>query len=161
MPKAIEMDPSYPVYCVYIPTGMNADYEVEMIKRLKVWGESMGTNVFVADWDIGHPNYMDLREFIRPSRLPMIFFTDSSKIDSNTFILAVDDPKLMKNNDQLCELLPQLANLIMNKDYAKATKAARETQQKNKFQDIVRRVTGSKFNVALSGFGVTLSIGNK
>ena len=87
--EAIELEPNYPVYCVYIPTEMKNDYEVDMMKRLKIWGESMGENVFVADWAIGHPNYRDLRDILRPRSL---------------FILSVDDPDLMTKNDQYANL---------------------------------------------------------
>ena len=90
----------------------------------------------------------------------MIFFTDSNKIDRNSFILSVDDPDLMKKNDQLCELIPQIANLIMNGDYAKAVKETLKKQRKSELQEFVRRVTGAKVNVSLSGFGVTLGIGH-
>ena len=55
---------------------------------------------------------------------------------------------------------PQIANLIMNCDYAKAAKEALKKQRKSELQDFVRRVTAAKFNVTLFGFGIALGIGH-
>jgi hypothetical protein len=132
-----------------------------MLKRLKVWGESWGQNIFVANWDIGHPNYMKLRKILQPVDLPMILFTDTDEITEESFKLLIDDPALMKQNDRLCELLPKIANLIMNGDHAKAIKEATVKKRKSELRDIIHRVTGANFKVTVSGFGASLSIENK
>jgi hypothetical protein len=155
--RGLDLPSSYPVYCIYIPSGMERNYEIDMIQRLKVWGTNMGQNVFVADWDIGDPSYRDLIRILGPRNTPMIIFTDKSEIDQNSFILAIDDPKLMKDNDQLCDLLPKLANLIMDGCNQEAVKDAIQKKDKKKLNDVLKAI--AKANFSITAFGVTVSFG--
>ena len=75
-----ELPSGYPVYCIFIPSGFDDEFEKDIFQKLFFWGESMGSNVFVAPWKIGDPSYKKLIEALKGDnfrRTPAIVLTDA------------------------------------------------------------------------------------
>jgi hypothetical protein len=54
-----ELPAWFPAYCISFLTGMNRYFEIKALEIEGV-GKTMGTNLFVADWDIEHPYYLNV-----------------------------------------------------------------------------------------------------
>jgi hypothetical protein len=103
----------FPAYCIYFPTGMNHDFEIKALARLKEWGKTMGRNLLVADWDIGDISYQIVGTKLGIRTLPSILLTDSHYPGPNDFCILIDDQSLVRDVDKLIEALPNLVNLIL------------------------------------------------
>jgi hypothetical protein len=57
MESVTELPPGFPAYCIYVPTGMNRDFETSVLAELKEWGRNMGDNLLVVDWNMGDESY--------------------------------------------------------------------------------------------------------
>lgn len=116
----------YPAYCAYIPTGMDEDFEKPILDKLKKWGETMGANLYVAPWDLGDPSYIQLMNKIGFKHIPAIILSDKdvASLDKNSFMLILDDPRLIRDVPKLSEVLPALLALILKEEHTEAAKAA-------------------------------------
>ena len=147
----------YPVYCIYIPTGMNIDFEAQVLAKLKQFGESMGKNLFVAPWDVGDPSYIELMRRTGVQKRPSIILTDSNSPDKNSFMIILDS-KLIKNVDELTTILPSIVDLILQGDKKSAIKSSIQAGRGVKlkslmdhFDSIMKRV-----KVSFSWNGITV-----
>lgn len=148
----------YPAYCIYVPTGMNEDFEKNILTKLQVWGESMGKNLYVAPWNIGDPSYIELMKKIGFQNKPAIILTDSENIDRNSFLLVLDDPLLVRDEPKLTEILPSLLDFILKGEYKNATKAAIEAQKISKIKSLSKTFESilNKVKITFSWKGIVM-----
>lgn len=106
----------YPVYCVYVPTGMNQDSESKVLAKLKEWGNIMGNNLLVAPWDVGDPSYRRLVQQFVVRQVPSIILTRSNILDMNSYMVKIDDPSDVNDVEKLIKILPILVNHILGED---------------------------------------------
>lgn len=121
----------YPAYCIYIPTGMDEEFEKSILDKLMKWGNNMGRNLYVAPWNIGDSSYVQLMNEIGFKNRPAIILTDTDVIDlkKDSFMLILDDPQLIRDIPKLARVLPLLLDLILRKDYNEAVKIAIEAEK--------------------------------
>lgn len=143
-----ELPAGFPAYCIYFPTGMNRDFEMKALARLKEWGKTMGRNLLVADWDIGDISYQIVGKKLRIRTLPSILLTDSNDPGANDFWILIEDQSFLRNVDKLIEVLPNLVNLIL-------------TGQSNEVKDAIKHAIkigqGSKIKSLLKPISTGLS----
>ncbi len=108
--------PGFPAYCVYVPSGMAEPFTRELVRRIRVWGRNMGANLFVCYWNIGAPEFVDLMKKIGWKKRPFLFLTNKCEIDDTSYIVSIDDQELIRNNEELQKLLPQILDLILVED---------------------------------------------
>ena len=150
----------YAAYCVYIPTGMDEEFEKQILDKLKTWGNNMGANLYVAPWNIGDPSYVKLTNRIGFKNKPAIILTDTDviKLKKDSFMLILDDPQLIKDIPKLTGVLPTLLDLILRKDYANAAKAAIEAQKISKIKSLSKNIESAlnKVKITFSWKGATI-----
>jgi hypothetical protein len=148
----------YPAYCVYIPTGMDEEFEKPILDKLKKWGNNMGKNLYVAPWNIGDPSYVQLTNRIGFKNRPAIILTDTDiiSLDKYSFMLILDDPQLIRDAPKLFGVLPALLDLILRKDYRDATKAAIEARKIAKLKSLSKDIESvlDKVKITFSWKGV-------
>jgi hypothetical protein len=155
-----ELPAGFPAYCIYIPTGMNRDFEIIVLARLKAWGKTMGNNLLVADWDIGDESYRELASRLGIKNLPSIVLTDSHDPRRNDFQIVIDDSSVVRDVDMLIEILPNLVNHILtgqSNDVKEALKDAIKKRQGSKIRSLLKPIsTGlSKVKTVKFSFGGT------
>jgi hypothetical protein len=155
-----ELPDGFPAYCIYIPTGMNRDFEIIVLARLKAWGKTMGNNLLVADWDIGDESYRELASRLGIKNLPSIVLTDSHDPRGNDFQIVIDDSSVVRDVDTLIEILPNLVNHILtgqSNDVKEALKDAIKKRQGSKIRSLLKPIsTGlSKVKTVKFSFGGT------
>jgi hypothetical protein len=150
----------YPAYCVYIPTGMDEEFEKPILDKLMMWGKNMGKNLYVAPLDIGDPSYIGLMDRIGFKNRPAIILSDTDVINlrNDSFMLTLDDPQLMRDLPKMIEILPALLDLILKRDYMDATKAAIQARKIEKLKSISKDIElvldKVKINFSWNGVGV-------
>ncbi len=156
--KTVQLPPGYPVYCIYVPTGMNEEFEKNILAKLQVWGESMGKNLYVAPWNIGDPSYIDLMRKIKFEKRPAIILTDDNEINEDSFLLKLDDPLLIRDVPKLTEILPSLLDLIFRGENMNTAKAAAEAGKIAKLKSISKNLETllSKVKLTISWKGLTV-----
>lgn len=154
------LPPNYPAYCIYVPTGMDEAFERDIIKRLRVWGRNMGQNLYVARWNIADPTYIDLMKALGFKRRPMLILTDENNIRPGSYIVALDDPVLVRAIGQLTALLPQLLDLILIGEHSEAAKKALSSKRETDLKNLLRKlgVVAKNFKVTFAVFGFKISI---
>lgn len=83
-----ELPAGFPAYCIYIPTGMNHDFEIKVLARLIEWGNTMGNNQLVADWDVGDESYLYLARKLEIKKMPSIVLTDFHNPNKDNFVIV-------------------------------------------------------------------------
>jgi hypothetical protein len=151
--QTVQLPAGYPAYCIYVPTGMNEEYEKNILAKLQVWGESMGKNLYVAPWNIGDPSYIKLMKKIGFERRPAIILADK-----NSFMLVLDDPLIVRKASELTEILPSLLDFILKDEFMVAAKAAVKAGKIAKLKSLSKNIESilSKVKVTFSLKGVTL-----
>jgi hypothetical protein len=156
--QTVQLPAEYPAYCIYVPTGMNEEFEKRILAKLQVWGESMGKNLYVAPWNIGDPSYIELMKKIGFESRPAIILTDDNNMDKNSFMLVLDDPLIVRDASKLAEILPALLDFILKGEYMDAAKAAAEARKIAKLKSLSKNVESilSKVKVTISWKGLTV-----
>jgi hypothetical protein len=162
-----ELPPGYPAYCVYIPTGMELDFEKDTIAKLKVWSKSMRENLCVAPWNIGDPSYLKLLQLITrirlnnkqaPIRRPAIIMTDNNMPDENSFMIILDDQRLLTDSVRLSQILPYLIDSIFLGEKKEAMKEAVKASKSERISQLLKGVEAalSKVKVTFAWGGLTV-----
>jgi hypothetical protein len=150
---------AYPVYCIFIPTGMETTVELEIMDKLKKWGKNTKKNLCVTTWDIGDPSYIQLTKTLGNYNKPAIILTCNPQIMDKSYFLVLDDPDLMKNTEKLTEELPKLFDLLLKGENIEAARQALESHSKSGLQKLLKKVGYlKKLKITVSGFGFTVTI---
>jgi len=160
-PKVKQLPEGYPVYCVYIPSGFDYEFEKNLIDTLARWGENLGKNLYVAIWDIGDPSYEKLSMDIQLDKMPALILTDDNKPNVNSFLIKITDIRVINNIDFLKEILRNLYQLILRKEYNKALKQYLKEKKEMEVKNIVKEVMKNlkikfKFSIAYGLFSVNI-----
>jgi hypothetical protein len=150
----------YPVYCIYFPSGWGTEPEQTTLDALKQWGTSMGKNLYVASWDIGDPAYRDISNKIGLTNVPAVVLTDTAHPDKSSFLIKLDDPKLVSNLDDLRPVLTMILQHLLLGEEAEVLKDLMRSQNEKKIRDFVESALhGLSFNatVNLGVFSVQVS----
>jgi hypothetical protein len=117
-----EIPPGYPAYCIYVPTGMDEDFEKSVIQKLQLWGENMGKNLYVARWNIGDPSYVELMKKVGFKSRPALILTDTHDPVKESFMLVIDDPAIVRDAGKLTQILPRMLDFVLVGETKSATK---------------------------------------
>jgi hypothetical protein len=156
-PSTTSFPDGYPAYCIYIPTGMNIHFEKQVLAKLEEFGESMGKNLFVAPWNIGDPSYIQLMRRIEIKQRPTIILTDSNSPDKNSLMIVLDS-KLIKNINELTEILPSLVDLILQGDKKSVIKSSIQAGRRIKLKSLLDHFDSimKKVKISFSWNGITV-----
>jgi hypothetical protein len=156
----VELPPGYPAYCIYVPTGMNEEFERQVSEKLQEWGKNMGKNLYVAPWNIGDPSYIELMRRIEFKNRPAIILTDSNNPDKDSFKIVLDDPLIARDVSKLKGILPSILDLILVQENHTATKKYLSEQQKAKIRSLLDSLGSalSKVKLTFSWQGITLQV---
>lgn len=156
--QTVQLAAGYPAYCIYVPTGMNEEFEKNILAKLQVWGESMGKNLYVAPWNIGDPSYIELMKRIGFERRPAIILTNDKDMAKKSFMLVLDDPLIVRKVSELTEILPSLLDFILKDEFIVAAKAAVKAGKIAKLKSLSKNIASilSKVKVTFSDKGLTV-----
>jgi hypothetical protein len=147
----------YPAYCIYIPSGFDVGFEKDVVAKLEQFGISMEKNLFVAPWNVGDPSYVHLINKIGLKRRPAIILTDSNSPDRNSFMIILER-KLIKDLNELIEVLPSLVDLILQGDKKSAIKESIQARRKIELKLLTDHFSSilKKIKVTFSWNGITI-----
>ncbi len=159
--KVKELPEGYPVYCIYIPSGFDYEFERNLIDTLAKWGENLGKNLYVATWDIGDPSYAKLSMDIQLDKTPALILTDDNKPNVNSFLIKITDIRVINNIDFLKEILGKLYQLILIKENNNALKQYLKEKNEMKVKNIAKEVIKNlkikfKFSISFGLFSVSV-----
>lgn len=119
-----------------MPTGIGEPFEKPLLDKLKEFGKRKKALVFVAQWDPGHESFNELLKDLHCSA-PAIVFSESQKPTADSFNIVVDKLNLIKDIQAIVTEIPQLCQLIVNKEYSMATKEYVNAKRKEDFKRLV------------------------
>ena len=133
---------SYPAYCTYIPEGLNEEYEKEIIKKLEEWGNNLEKTLYVGPWDIGDTSVIKLMRKIELKKRPVIILSDKDikQLKKDSFMIILDELRLIKDVPKLTETLSTLLDLIWIEEYKKAAKEAIKIQKITKIKSLSKPI---------------------
>jgi len=154
---AVHLPDGYPAYCIYIQSGWNRESEARVQAKLKEWGNTMGSNLLVALWNVGDPSYQRLVQLIGIKQVPAIILTRSRVLDVDSYMMKIDDPSDVNDVEKLVEILPVLVNSILGLDLIGYMKERRSQKVKSflkRFSSKLKRI--KRLKIACDGFEVEL-----
>jgi hypothetical protein len=153
-PKPVRHLPSgYPIYCIYFPSGWGTEAEGNILDALKLWGTSMGKNLYVASWNIQDKSYVDVSKEIGLTKTPAIVLTDSPPHPGwrESLMLVLDDPNLVNDLDKLRPLLTMILQNVLRGGGAESLKQLMKSQDENKIkQYLVKTLHGLSFSATIN-----------
>jgi hypothetical protein len=160
-PNVKRLPEGYPVYCIYIPSGFDYEFEKNLIEELAKWGKRWGKNLYVATWDIGDPSYEKLSKDINLDKIPALILTDDNEPNINSFLIKITDIKVINNINFLKEILLNLFQLILTGKNLEALKQylreKNEMKIKNLAKDVIKNLKIKlKFSISLGPFSVSI-----
>ena len=159
-----ELPPNYDVYCIFIPSGFDDEFEGDIFQKLFAWGENMGSNIFVAPWKIGDSSYKKLVEALKGDnfrRTPAIILTDDKSIRSDSFKIIIDDPILISSMTELKKILPDIVHQLFMKQGLDAKKVIKDALKQNKREAVMHQIKNALGTATTSILdrGLILSMG--
>jgi hypothetical protein len=149
---------TYKAYCFYLPSGIGEDFEKPLLDKLREFGKRKKHLVLVAQWDPGAESYNQLVIELH-CKVPTIIFSDSNKPTAGTFNVVVDRLDLIKDVQTMITEIPQLCQLIINKNYSDAAKEYLKAQRREDFKRLVKGISSAleRVTVTASTAGATIS----
>jgi hypothetical protein len=139
----------YEAYCFYLPTGMGEDFEKPLLDKLKEFGTRKGNLVLTAQWNPGLESYNEVIRELH-CKVPTVIFSNSSKPTAGTFNVIVDRIDLIKDVQSMITEIPQLCQLIIDKNYSKATKECLKAQREEDFKRLVKGISSALKHVTIT-----------
>ena len=122
----------------------------------------MGQNLLVASWRYRYERRQG--EFkkkieVGKNKRPVIILTDASNPDSSSFMITIDG-KMIKDVNQLEEILPSLVDLMLIGEKKEAIKRALRARRRTELVSLGRNLymLMKKFNVEFSAYGVRVGL---
>ncbi|HLI46322.1 MAG TPA: hypothetical protein VKU94_03935 [Geobacterales bacterium] len=156
-PDVIDLPTGYPVYCIYVPSGFDEEFEMKLIEELKKWGNNLGKNIFVATWDIKDPSYITFSKQIKLEARPALILTDSNKPNEQSLLIKITDLKTLTDIEGLKIILNNISQLILIDEKKEALKKfmldKKQKEIQNLIKDILKQVNIKfKFSISLGLF---------
>ncbi|SRR5712692_3353376 len=148
---------TYEAYCFYLPTGIGEDFEKPLLDKLKEFGKRKKQLVLVAQWDPGAESYNEVIGELH-CKVPTVIFSDSNKPTAETFNVIVDRLDLIKDVQTMITEIPQLCQLIINKNYSEATKEYLKAQRGEDFRRLVKGISSALKHVTITASTAGASI---
>jgi len=140
----------YEAYCFYVPTGMGEDFEAALLKKLREFGKRTGKRIYVAEWDTGDRSYDILLQGLH-CRAPAIVFSESANPSLETFNIVVEKLDVIKDLPTMITEIPQICQLIVNKDRSEAVKESVRMQRKEEFKRLINGISSTLKHISVTG----------
>lgn len=152
-----EIPAGYSAYCIYIPSGMDIEFEKRLLSRLEKFGRKMGDVIYVASWNTGIQTYIKLMESLDIKERPALILTSSWQPRKQSLKIILRG-RALKDIDLLMENLPPILDLIVIRDKNAAIKKTMRFERKVKLRSLVNGLESIMRNVKLtiSWNGVTV-----
>jgi hypothetical protein len=112
---------NFPIYCYFIPSGIDEKLDETIKSFLKTWGESYKDNIFVGFFDVGSKS---LQKLIMDIKIipPTILLLDTPWYEENTFHFQLSGFSNLQN-EQLKAVLSYLYGKMLDKETKKNIKS--------------------------------------
>lgn len=165
--KGDDVPEGFPAYCILFESGMPTAAETKLKSVLKIWGNRIGANAYVARWDIGDPSYADQVRYLGLDRVPAIVLSDKAITRKgadlrSALLVRLDNPDLLGDLSKVEQLLPLIVNRILRGDSKDAAKDAIRTQKAERLAGLLGRIAvalkGVKISFGFAGASIEVEL---